>query len=78
MLERFETLMYDGCFLSSFDSKTPLDGWCMAVGDLINDEEGFYWRTFTKEQWENVKTLTNEEIFEKYPVAPEAPVLDRT
>lgn len=68
-LNRFEGMFYED-FLDSYDETTPLDGWCMCVG-YDDDEEGHYWRCFSKKNWEKVKDLTDEEIYNTYKPAPE-------
>ena len=68
MFERFINVMY-GEYASSFDGVTPLEGPCYCVGEA-EDDEGINWRSFTPEHWEQVKHLSDQEIFENYPAAP--------
>lgn len=63
-LVRFKTMMY-GCFKDSYDKTTPLVGWVYVVGEA-EDDEGWHWRAFTAESWDKVKSLSNEEIWDKY------------
>lgn len=67
-LVRFRNRFY-GDYLDSYDQESVLNGWCFCVG-REDDEEGLYWRSFTPENWELVKDMSDEEIYKKYPEAP--------
>lgn len=67
-LGRFRNRFY-GDFLDSYDQKSVLDGWCYCVGQKA-DEEGLHWRSFTPKNWEIVKDMSDEDIYNNYPEAP--------
>lgn len=68
--ERFKMLAYSDDYLDSYDQSTPLIGWYWAVGKA-DDDEGYEWRCFTDGNWDLIKYMSNEEIYNTYPVSPE-------
>lgn len=70
--ERFKMLAYSDDYLDSYDQSTPLIGWYWAVG-RADDDEGYEWRCFTDDNWDLVEYMSNEEIYNTYPIAPENP-----
>lgn len=66
---RFKNMYYPGGYLDSYDG-SPLEGECWTVG-YDDDEEGYFWRGFTNENWDKIKDMSDEEIYNKFDVAPE-------
>lgn len=67
-LERFETTGY-GDYICSCCQTKELIGVNFTVGEC-DDEEGYEWRQFCTDCEQKVKSLTNEQIYEKFPPSP--------
>lgn len=65
---KFKNFYYGGYGCSCCGK--PLNGYCVSVGEET-DEEGYNWRAFCSECEKLINNMTNEEIYSKYPVAPE-------